>query len=440
MTRVKAQGPAEPDARGHRLAAPEHRLPQPKMDPPVRERHAACTRFLAGAALACMAAACAQAADLLPVQGPAAPPPPRLALGAAGGRQLIVVDAGSPERRAIVQLPNALEREPVTAPDGRAAYVAMRDGWIGRIDLAGAAMTQVRAGERVGALALSSDGRWLLAAVESPRALVAYAAADLAVAKTLPTVDLRGRPGRVSAVYDAPPRASFVVAFDDIAEAWELPYGPDAAPVYEGLVHDYRLGEGVAARGPFPVRRIPLDVPLRAFAFEPGFDYGVAAVPGTTLLRVVNLNVRRKIADIPLPAVPAPEISAAWVRDGVTMLGMARRDGAGVEVIDTKRWAMAGTIATAGRARFIAAHPAVPNVFIGTEAGDAGRSPGGVQVFDRSTLLPAGAVQPESARPIAAARFAVGGRRLLLLADGEPATLLDVDATTPGAPSPAATR
>jgi hypothetical protein len=29
--------------------------------------------------------------------------------------------------------------------------------------------------------------------------------------------------------------------------------------VYEGLVHDYKMAEGIAEKGPFPVRRIVLD-------------------------------------------------------------------------------------------------------------------------------------------------------------------------------------
>ena len=62
-----------------------------------------------------------------------------------------------------------------------------------------------------------------------------------------------------------PPRSA---AEKDIAEVWELTYDPTAPPVYEGYVHDYRSGEGVAAQGPFPVRRIVLDEVLDDFFFD----------------------------------------------------------------------------------------------------------------------------------------------------------------------------
>ncbi|MCK7496914.1 MAG: hypothetical protein MZW92_43005 [Comamonadaceae bacterium] len=73
----------------------------------------------------------------------------------------------------------------------------------------------------------------------------------------------RARPGRqdssrVSAVYDAAPRRSFVAALKDIPEIWEISYDPKAEPIYEGCVHDYKMGEGARQAGlpqPAPHRR-----------------------------------------------------------------------------------------------------------------------------------------------------------------------------------------
>ena len=45
-------------------------------------------------------------------------------------------------------------------------------------------------------------------------------------------------------MYDATPRESFVVALKDIPELWEISLRPQAPPIYDGLVHDYKMGEG----------------------------------------------------------------------------------------------------------------------------------------------------------------------------------------------------
>ncbi len=95
-------------------------------------------------------------------------------------------------------------------------------------------------------------------------------------------------------IVDAPPRRSFVVLLADIAEAWELSYDLKAEPVYDGLVHDYRMGEGIADRGPFAVRRIFLDEPLTDAEFSADFSqFSGRASDGS--LHVVNLHVRRRI-------------------------------------------------------------------------------------------------------------------------------------------------
>lgn len=140
----------------------------------------------------------------------------------------------------------------------------------------------------------SSDGRWLLQADREARALVAIDAASGAVVRRIPVADKRGNTSRVARIVDAPPRKSFVVLLADLAEAWELSYDPNAEPVYDGLVHDYRMGEGIADRGPFAVRRIVLDEPLTDATFSPDFsEFTARAADGS--LHVVNLHVRRRI-------------------------------------------------------------------------------------------------------------------------------------------------
>ncbi|MFN3566906.1 MAG: cytochrome D1 domain-containing protein [Burkholderiaceae bacterium] len=148
----------------------------------------------------------------------------------------------------------------------------------------------------------SSDGRWLLQADDDARTLVAIDTANGAVVRRIPVADRRGKTSRVARIVDAPPRASFVVLFADIAEAWELSYDPHAEPVYDGLVHDYRTGEGIAERGPFAVRRIFLDEPLADAEFSTDFSQFTARTADGSL-HVINLHVRRRIEILPPGAV-----------------------------------------------------------------------------------------------------------------------------------------
>lgn len=140
----------------------------------------------------------------------------------------------------------------------------------------------------------SADGRWLLQADNDAHTLVATDAASGAIVRRILVADKRGRTSHVARIVDAPPRKSFVVLLTDIAEAWELSYDPNAEPVYDGLVHDYRMGEGIADRGPFAVRRIFLDEPLTDDEFSPDFSQFTARAAGGSL-HVVSLHVRRRI-------------------------------------------------------------------------------------------------------------------------------------------------
>jgi hypothetical protein len=93
----------------------------------------------------------------------------------------------------------------------------------------------------------------------------------LAPVKTIAVRDAAGHPSRVSAVYEAAPRHSFVVALKDVPELWEISYDRHAEPVYSGLVHDYKMGESLAQPGFLTPRVTPLSMVLDDFYFDPSY-------------------------------------------------------------------------------------------------------------------------------------------------------------------------
>lgn len=149
--------------------------------------------------------------------------------------------------------------------------------------------------------AISGDGRFVLVAQDDPPCLVVL---DAALGEPVHTLVPAARDGRVArhiaAVRTAPLRRSFIVAPADLPELWEISYDPRAEEIYDGLVHDYRFGEGVPRRGFLGLRRTTLPEPLADFVLDPheAEAWGLAAAPpaGSGEGQVVNLDVRRRVA------------------------------------------------------------------------------------------------------------------------------------------------
>jgi hypothetical protein len=149
--------------------------------------------------------------------------------------------------------------------------------------------------------AVSADGRWRVEG-QAHDVVVFDAARPV---KTLAARRLGGggEAASVVVVRYLAARRSFVIAFDTLAELWELSVDPDAPPVFDGLVHDYRLGEGVASPGFLGVRRTPLPAPVGALAVDATNNaYLLARAADAWWL--VNLDIRRPITRFELDANP----------------------------------------------------------------------------------------------------------------------------------------
>jgi hypothetical protein len=113
----------------------------------------------------------------------------------------------------------ALHGGPKFTPDGRYVFFASRDGWITKFDIWNLkVVAEIRAGINTRNVAVSGDGKYLAVANYLPHTLVLLDA-DLNLLKIIRCGTRTARKSsRVSAVYDAAPRQSFVAALKDVPE------------------------------------------------------------------------------------------------------------------------------------------------------------------------------------------------------------------------------
>jgi mono/diheme cytochrome c family protein/DNA-binding beta-propeller fold protein YncE len=274
-----------------------------------------------------------------------------------GDHHITILDGDRFEPLARVPTRFALHGGPKYTPDGRYVYLASRDGWISKFDMYNLkTVAEVRAGINTRNAAVSSDGKYVAVGNYLPHSIVILDARDLSPLKVIEVKGRDGRSSRVSAVYDAAPRKGFIAALKDIPEVWEISYDPDAPPVYEGLVHDHRLGEGIPVPGPFAPRRIRLEDYLDDFTFDPGYEHIVGASRDGGQGQVVNLDVRKRIATVALPGLPHLASGITWKRDGKTVLATPNLKEGAVSVIDTASWQTIKRIDTLGPGFFMRSH------------------------------------------------------------------------------------
>ncbi|ROR29526.1 nitrite reductase [Inmirania thermothiophila] len=334
-----------------------------------------------------------------------------------GDHHISILDGDRLEVIARLPTPRAVHGGPKFSPDGRFVYVASRDGWIIKVDLWGLErVAEVRAGINTRNLAVSDDGRYVMVGNYLPHTLVVLDAADLRPLRVIPVVGRDGTSSRVSAVYVAPPRGSFIAALKDVREIWEIPYSSraEALPVYEGPMHDYRADSGEApplAEGAFPVRRIPVGTFLDDFLFDPEYRFLIGASRQSRTARVVHLAVGREIARIDLPGLPHLASGITWRWRGRRVMATPNLREGVVTVVDLQDWKVVRRISTLGPGFFLRSHEksryAWVDVFFGKDR-DV------VQVIDKERLEVAATLRPAPGKTAAHVEFDRHGRYALV--------------------------
>lgn len=310
----------------------------------------------------------------------------------------------------------ALHGGPKYSSDGRFVYFASRDGWITKFDMyALKIVAEVRAGINTRNAAVSADDRYVMVGNYLPHSLVILNAGDLSLVKTIPVQDDFGKTSRVSAVYTAPPRNSFIVALKDFKQVWEINYTDHPPQVFRGYVHDYKMGEGLAEQGLFPVRRIELDDYLDDFFFDQNYEnlIGASRVNGKEGGggQVVNLIVGRKIADIDLPGMPHLGSGITWKYKDTTVLATPNLKDSEITIIDMATWKTIKKIKTDGPGFFMRSHENTPYAWVDVFSGPHKDE---MHIIDKNTLEIVRTLTPVPGKTSGHVEFNRDGSRALL--------------------------
>lgn len=342
------------------------------------------------------------------------------------GRRLALVDGEHREVVARLDVRWPVQGAPVFSPDGRFVYLGSASGWVTKVDLWNLrTVAEVRAGLVQRQIALSSDGRWLMVANALPQSLVLLNA-QLELDRTYAAATMDGKArSAVATVVDAGVRSSFVVALETIPEVWEISYDPHAEDIFDGIVHDYRMGEGIPRPGYLGVRRSKLRLPMAELWLDPPQAQVLGrprAVEGRAAqVQVVNLDVRRRIAELPAQSWPLVAGAAAWPWRGSTLVALPDAVDAALTLIDRRGWKRVESILSTGPANLVATHPEVSQAWVAVGAGPA--SQGALMWLDKDTLEVTG--QVPLAAPARHIAFDLAGHTVLVVASDGSVALFD---------------
>ncbi len=309
----------------------------------------------------------------------------------------------------------ALHGGPKYSPDGRFVYFASRDGWITKYDIYNLkVVAEVRAGINTRNLAVSSDGKSVMVANYLPNNLVLFDAESLDLMNVYPVINASGQTSRVSAVYNAPPRNTFIAALKDVKEVWEIPYRSSDTTLTTGN----RVAE---------VRTIEVNDYLDDFFFDPDYKLLIGASRDASGGQVVDLDQGKVTSSIPLPGMPHLGSGITWEYQDKQVLATPNLKEGKVSVIDMSNWEVIKEIQTEGPGFFMRSHEKSPYAWVDVFFGPNKEA---VHVIDKSTLEIVKTLRPSPGKTAAHVEFTKDGSKVLLSIwdmDGE---VIVYDATT----------
>ncbi|MBL8525591.1 MAG: hypothetical protein JNN20_18070 [Betaproteobacteria bacterium] len=215
----------------------------------------------------------------------------------------------------------------VLAREKAELYVGTTEGALFKLSLPSLSVRQkIQLEGRVVRIFVPQTAPYLIAEVALQDMSSELMVMDIATWSVLRRLTLQDRQGNRQVLLhmiESPSRKSLLLSFEKVSELWELFMGADAPAVFEGLVHDYRLGEGIREPELLPVRRIRLDAPIVEFVAEPDSPHLLIRHGdrlGRTKVSRFNLDVRRAVSarqiEVPPDLSPATHFGTGTLRIG----------------------------------------------------------------------------------------------------------------------------
>lgn len=343
-----------------------------------------------------------------------------------GDHHVSVLDGDTFDVLDRFETPFAVHGGPKFSPDGRYVFIMSRDGWVQKYDIWSLHQVgRVRAGLNSRNIAISHDGKWLAVANYLPNSLTILSTDDLSVARVHDVMGKDGTPSRVSAVYQAPPRESFVLALKDVPEIWEVFYGPN--PPHYGFTHDWRIEGPPPQTEPFPIRKITTPDYLDDFFFDQSYEYVMGASRTGDGGQVIDLVIGRKTADLDLPGMPHLGSGITWKYGDTTVMATPHLKDGTVSVIDMKTWKTVKRIKTLGPGFFMRSHENSPYVWVDVFFGP---NKDVMHVIDKQSLEIVKTLRPVPGATVAHVEFTRDGRHALVSVWEDDGALIVFDAAT----------
>ncbi|MEP3274852.1 MAG: cytochrome D1 domain-containing protein [Stappiaceae bacterium] len=343
-----------------------------------------------------------------------------------GDHHVSVLDGDTFDVLDRFQTPFAVHGGPKFSPGGRYVFIMSRDGWVQKYDIWSLQQVgRVRAGLNSRNIAISHDGKWLAVANYLPNLLTILSTDDLSVAAVQEVKGKDGTPSRISAVYQAPPRESFVLALKDVPEIWEVFYGPN--PPHYGFAHDWRIEGPARHTKPFPIRKISTPDYLDDFFFDQSYEYVMGASRSGDGGQVIDLVIGQKIADLDLPGMPHLGSGITWKYGDTTVMATPHLKDGTVSVIDMKTWKTVKRIKTLGPGFFMRSHENSPYVWADVFFGP---NKDAVHVIDKQSLEIVKTLRPEQEATVAHVEFTRDGKHALVSVWEDDGALIIYDAAT----------
>jgi len=330
-----------------------------------------------------------------------------------GDHHATILDGDKFEPVTRFQTRFALHGGPKFSPDGRYVYFASRDGWISKYDIYNLKMVaEVRAGINSRNLAVSGDGKTILVGNYLPHTLVLLNADDLSLIKTISTIGQNGVSSRVSAVYQAEPRGSFIAALKDVKEVWEISYGEQKSDWQQSF--DPAAADMMVWKRTFPVRRIIVDDYLDDFFFDSSYQHLISTARDSKKGLVLDLDTGKKVADLDLPGMPHLGSGISWNYLGHPVMATPNMQEGTVSVIDMQTWKTIKHIRTPGPGFFMRSHENTPYAWTDGFATMNPLSRDTMALIDKNTLEVAQILRPEPGKTAAHVEFTRDGKYALV--------------------------